>query len=79
MSLKLNNVNNVKFRHQFRKFLQGEAELLAVLHLNYSWVKVQRRLTKMSNAFLVPKADQSQKLLMEVKSINGKQCSFHPA
>ena len=54
------------------------AEVLAVLHLKYPWLKVQRRLTRTGNALLVPKDNRSQKLLMEVKSINGKECSFQP-
>ena len=56
-----------------------KADVLAVLHLKYPWVKVQRRLTRTGNALLVSKDNRSQKLLMEVKSINGKECSFQPA
>ena len=55
-----------------------EAEVLAVLHLKYPWVKVQRRLTRIYNAFLVPKDNQSKKLLMEVKSIVGNNYSSPP-
>ena len=66
-----------KIRHQLGKIT--EAEILAVLHLKYPWVKVQMRLTRTGNALLFPKDNRSQKLLMEVKSINGKECSLQPA
>ena len=56
-----------------------EAEVLAVLHIKHPWMKVERRLTRTGNALLVHKDNRSQKLLMEVKSINGKECSFQPA
>ena len=50
-----------------------EVEALAVLHIKYPWVKIQRRLIGTGSALLVHKDKTTVlKMLMEVKYINGK-------
>ena len=53
-----------------------EVEVLAELHLTYPWIQLTRKTNGAGNAILITKDDQSRKLLTDLKTINGRDCSF---
>ena len=53
-----------------------EVEVLADLHLKYPWIQPTRRMNGAGSAILITKDDRSRKLLAELKTLNGKECSF---
>ena len=75
---------HTKTGETFRKFgrnlgsFRTEAEILAVLHLKYPWVKIVRRIRRTDNTLLFTKDYRSRKVLTEVKDLNGKEYSFQP-
>ena len=55
-----------------------EVEVLAELHLRYPWIQLTRRINGTGSAILITKDDRTTKLLSDLKTINGKDCSFRP-
>ena len=53
-----------------------EVEGLAELHLKYPWIQLTRRTNGAGNAILITKDDRSRELLTDIKTINGRDCSF---
>ena len=52
-----------------------EVEVLAELHLTYPWIQLTRKTNGAGNAILITKDDRSRKLLTDLKTINGRDCS----
>ena len=44
----------------------------------YPWIQLTRRMNGAGSVILITKDDRSTKLLAELKTINGKECSFCP-
>ena len=55
-----------------------EPEVLAHLHLRYPWVKLSRKNGVNGNAQLFTKDERSRVLLVGLRTIDGKACSFRP-
>ena len=55
-----------------------EVEVLAELHLRYPWIQLTRRINGTGSAILITKDDRTTTLLSNLKTINGKDCSFRP-
>ena len=55
-----------------------EVEVMAEIHLRYPWIQLTRRSNGAGSALLITKDDRSRKLLTDLKTINGKECSFRP-
>ena len=53
-----------------------EVEVLAELHLKYPWIQLTRRMNGTGSAILITRDNRSRKLLAELKTLNGKECSF---
>ena len=55
-----------------------EVDVLVELHLRYPRIQLTRRVNGEGSAVLITKDYRPRKLLADLKTINGKECSFRP-